>query len=575
MSKGLRLALAQLNLTVGAVEENRERILATLRRAKEAGANLFIAPELAISGYPPEDLLLKPQFIQESERSLQALAKECHGIIGVVGAPIRSTDSGDLHNSAAVMADGRIQAVYRKVHLPNYAVFDEARYFRPGSSALVLDLGTTRVGLTICEDIWYGGGPAADECLVGAELIVNISASPYHMGKPAERERMLRTRAADNIAAVAFCNLIGGQDELVFDGSSLVVGPDGEIIARARQFSEELLLVDVNLSNVQRLRLRDTRLRQGAPVMPVEMLRLPGWQQVPNKPLCPEPVTWLEGEGEVYQALVLATRDYVLKNGFADVVVGVSGGIDSALVACIAVDALGPEHVHAVFMPSRYSSHLSQRIAEDLCGRLGVHYLLLPIDGILAAYLSTLAATFGSLPSDVTEENIQARIRGNLLMALSNKFGWLVVTTGNKSELATGYCTLYGDMAGGFAVIKDVPKTLVYRLARYRNQLSPVIPAEAISRAPSAELRPDQRDDQALPPYPVLDAILKAYVEDDFGVSEIAAMGLDENLVREVATLVDRSEYKRRQGPPGVRISRRAFGKDRRLPITNGYHPSS
>ncbi|NPV07946.1 MAG: NAD+ synthase [Anaerolineae bacterium] len=567
----MRLALAQINCVVGDLDGNAKRILDAIERAREAGADLVLLPEMAVTGYPPEDLLLKPGFVANAQLALEEIARHTHDLTAIVGSATRCPELGDdLYNTAAVLCQGEIRARYHKMHLPNYAVFDEARYFRAGRNPLVLEMGDTRIGVTVCEDIWYGSGPAEAESLAGAELIVNISASPYHMGKPRERERMLRTRASDNLAAMAFCNLVGGQDELVFDGSSLLIGPDAQVIARGRQFREDLLVADLNLSHVFRMRLRDPRRRQEVPV-PVPTVPVLARRQADRAPVEARTVQWLDRLPEVYQALVLGTRDYVHKNGFRDVVLGVSGGIDSSLVAAIAADALGPDHVHAVYMPSRYSADLSRRVAEELSAALGLEYRTIGIDDTFEAYLQMMADSFRDVAPDVTEENIQARIRGNILMALSNKFGWLVLTTGNKSELAVGYCTLYGDMAGGYAVIKDVPKMLVYELSRFRNSVSPVIPEEAITRPPSAELRPDQRDDQTLPPYRVLDPVLEAYVEEDRSIEDIVSLGYDRPLVERVVRMVDVNEYKRRQAAPGVRVSRRAFGKDRRLPITNHY----
>ncbi|MGQ9553033.1 MAG: NAD+ synthase [Anaerolineae bacterium] len=600
MANSLRIALAQINTTVGDLDGNAKRIQIAIEQAKQAGTDIVLLPEMALTGYPPEDLLLKPNFVANAELALEDIARGCRGVTAVIGTVMRCPAQGDdLHNTAAILAAGAVQAVYYKMHLPNYAVFDEARYFRAGKRPLVIALGGTRIGITICEDIWYGGGPAEAEALAGAEVVINISASPYHVGKPAERERMLRTRASDNLIAVAFCNLVGGQDELVFDGSSILVGPDGEVIARARQFTEDLLVADLNLSNVFRLRLRDPRRRQEPPAeVDTAHIEVPPSRHAERSeaslPKAEKPfvstrdsstparsqnddreaqssVAWLTQPAEVYEALVLGTRDYMLKNGFRDAVLGVSGGIDSSLVAAIATDALGHEHVHAVFMPSRFTSEVSRRCAEGLVQALGLDYRQVAIDDTFEAYLQMMAPSFAGHQADTTEENIQARIRGNILMALSNKFGWLVLTTGNKSELAVGYCTLYGDMAGGFAVIKDMPKMLVYELALYRNSISAVIPEEAITRPPSAELRPDQRDDQSLPPYPVLDPILQAYVEDDRSIEDIVAMGFERATVERVVRMVDLNEYKRRQAAPGVRVSRRAFGKDRRLPITNRY----
>ncbi len=571
MTNPLRLAIAQLNVVVGDLEGNAKRIADALAKAHAAGADLALLPEMAVTGYPPEDLLLRPGFVANAQLALEDIARGTPDIAAVVGAVMRGQDLGDgLFNTAAVLSGGRVQAQYHKMHLPNCAVFDEPRYFRAGRQPLIVTLGETRIGLTVCEDIWYGGGPAEAESLAGAELILNLSASPYHMGKPGERERMLRTRAAGNLAALGFCNLVGGQDELVFDGSSLIIGPDGEVIARARQFAEDLLLADLDLSDVSRLRPRGPRFRHD-PAVPVAHVSLPMTKAGPQDPLPERSREWLDRLPEVYEALVLGTRDYVRKNGFQDVVLGLSGGIDSTLVACIAVDALGPEHVHGVYMPSRYSADLSRRLAEELAANLGMDYRSIPIDAVFESYLEAMAESFRGVARDTTEENIQARIRGNIWMALSNKFRWLALTAGNKSELAVGYCTLYGDMAGGYAVLKDVPKMLVYELSRYRNAVSPVIPAEAITRPPSAELRPDQRDDQSLPPYPILDPILQAYVDENRSIDDIVALGYDQALVERVVRLVDGSEFKRRQAAPGVRVSPRAFGKDRRLPIVNRY----
>ena len=568
----LRLALAQINPTVGDLKGNVERIVAALSQARRWGAHLVVFPEMAIPGYPPEDLLLMPSFLQANRAALEEVAAQTSGLTALVGFVDR--DENDIYNAAALLHDGRIAAIYHKIYLPNYGVFDENRYFRPGKRPLIFRLGEALVGVNICEDIWYPAGPTEAQALAGAQLVVNISASPYHAGKSRARERMLATRAADNVVFVAYCNLVGGQDELVFDGGSMILDPRGERLARARSFEEDLLVFDLDLREVFRLRLHDPRQRQERAIglEQVERVDLPAFPALSQPPL---PRMGEEGErngeAEVYQALVLGTRDYVRKNGFRQVVVGLSGGIDSALTATIAADALGPENVIGVSMPTRYSSPISREDAEALARNLGIRFLNIPIDGIFQSYLDTLAEPFRGLSPDVTEENIQARIRGNILMALSNKFGWLVLTTGNKSELAAGYCTLYGDMAGGFAVLKDVLKTQVYRLARYRNAQGEVIPERILTRPPSAELRPDQRDEDALGPYAVLDPILRAYVEEDRSLEEIVALGYDEETVRRILRLVDGSEYKRRQGAPGIKITPRAFGKDRRLPITNRY----
>jgi NAD+ synthase (glutamine-hydrolysing) len=578
-----RLALAQVNATVGDLESNVQKILDGLNRARDLGADLVAFPELAIPGYPPEDLLLMPSFLKANRASLERVAAASRGITALVG--FVDSDGRDIYNAAAIVHDGRVAAVYHKTHLPNYAVFDEYRYFQAGRRPVVFTLRGTAVGVNICEDIWYPAGPTEVQALAGAQLVVNISASPYYVGKGRARERMLATRAADNVVFVAMCNLVGGQDELVFDGGSMMIDARGELIARARPFEEDLLVADLDLPSVFRQRLHDPRQRQERPggADEVEWVELAPSLSNPRPPL--PSLQSREGKGaggsggagpaspeaEVYQALVLATRDYVRKNGFQKVVIALSGGIDSALTAAIAADALGPENVTGVAMPARYSSPISREDAEALATNLGIHFTTIPIDGTFQAYLDMLAGTFADVPPDVTEENVQARIRGNVLMALSNKFGWLVLTTGNKSELAVGYCTLYGDMVGGYAVLKDVFKTRVYQLARYRNTLGPAIPERTIDRPPTAELRPDQRDEDSLGPYATLDPILEAYVEEDCSLEEIVARGHDEAVVRRILRMVDGAEYKRRQGVPGIKITKRAFGKDRRLPVTNQY----
>ncbi|HEY8477838.1 MAG TPA: NAD+ synthase [Chloroflexota bacterium] len=570
----LRLGLAQLNPTVGDLEGNGRKILEYLEQARSWGADLVAFPELAITGYPPEDLLLKPSFVRDNLRQIERVAGAARGLTAVIGF-VAAED--DLYNAAAVVHDGQIVQVCRKALLPTYGVFDEDRYFRAGGTCPVLRLNGVGVGVNICEDIWYPTGPASEQSARGAEVIVNISASPYHMGKRRLRETMLATRAMDSLVVVAHLNTVGGQDELVFDGSSVVFGPDGRLMARASQFEEELLLVDVEADVVFRTRLHDPRRRKekawpgGDLAGQVVLPEVSAAARKPPLPSCE--ATVYEGPAEVYQALVLGTRDYVRKNGFRRVVLGLSGGIDSSLVACIAVDALGAESVVGVSMPSRYSSEGSRTDAQALAENLGIEFLTIPIEGPFQALLDALAGPFRGLQPNVAEENLQARVRGTLLMALSNKFGWLVLATGNKSEMATGYATLYGDMAGGLAVIKDVPKTLVYELARYRNSVGPrpVIPESVLVKEPSAELRFNQRDVDSLPPYELLDPVLKAYVEEDRSYDEIVAMGFDPDLVRRVVQLVDRNEYKRRQAPPGIKVTPRAFGRDRRLPITNGY----
>ncbi len=569
----LRLALAQLDVTVGDLEGNEARIREAAARAREAGARLVLFPELALTGYPPEDLLLKEHLLRDARAAVERLASDTRGIVVLVGFPERTEDA---YNALAVLADGRVRAIYRKVYLPNYGVFDEQRYFQSGEGGAMIELSHTKVGLTICEDMWEPGPPASDEALAGATLLVNISASPYHAGKGAERERMLVQRARDNIAAVAFCNLVGGQDELVFDGHSLVIDHEGTVVARSPQFEEDLLVADVDLRGPRSLRLRDARRRPAVrraavhvPVLAELEVDPPAETVSPGGTVAP----LLDRHAEVYAALVLGLRDYVDKNGFDRVVLGLSGGIDSALTACVAVDALGAERVSAAIMPSPYSTSETQDDARSLAAGLGVEVIELDIGPAMRAYEETLADAFEGREPDVTEENLQARARGNLLMALSNKFGWLVLTTGNKSELSVGYATLYGDMAGGFAVVKDCPKTLVYELVRHRNATAAhdLVPASILDRAPSAELRADQRDEDSLPPYERLDPILEGYVEEDLDRDALVAHGHDADDVDSVIALVDLAEYKRRQAPPGVRISTRAFGRDRRMPITNRY----
>jgi NAD+ synthase (glutamine-hydrolysing) len=583
----VRLALCQMNATVGDIAGNAERIRAGQQDAREAEADLVLFPELALTGYPPEDLLLREHFLTDTASALGELAADTRGVVAIVGFPERAED---VYNSAAVLAEGSVRAVYRKVYLPNYGVFDEQRYFQAGSAGAVIDLSEHRIGLTVCEDIWEPGPPASDEALAGATLIVNISASPYHAGKGSEREHMFAQRARDTLACVAFCGLVGGQDELVFDGHSCVIDHTGETIARAAQFREELLVCDVDLDAAAAARLRESGHRSaarssiGPRVQPrVEVLPpLPASASRASpslKAAAPLHAPIAPVEAEVYAALTLGLHDYVEKNGFDRVVLGLSGGIDSALVACLAVDALDRERVSAAIMPSRYSSSSTQSDARALAAALGVGTHELPIESVMESYTSTLRAEFSERAPDLTEENLQARIRGNLLMALSNKFGWLVLTTGNKSEMSVGYTTLYGDLAGGFAVIKDVPKTLVYRLCKWRNSpagaaagsVPAPIPTSIIERAPSAELRHDQRDEDSLPPYELLDRILQGYIELHQGREQLIAQGLPAVEVERTIRLVDLAEYKRRQAPPGIKVTARAFGRDRRMPITNRY----
>ena len=567
----MRLALCQCNLPVGDLDANATRIRTLIAEAVDQGADLTVFPELSITGYPPEDLLLNPRLAARAEDLVRELAPAVTDTVAIVGLPVLSTD---LHNAAVVLAGGEVAAAYRKHFLPNYGVFDEQRYFARGDDSLVIDLAGVRVGVTICEDLWYPGGPAQWAAVDGgAALVVNLSGSPYHRGKGIERERMLAQRAADYACFIAFCNAVGGQDELVFDGHSLVIDPTGAVVARGAQFDEDLLVVDIDAGGAERRRLHDPRWRQPSSPSParVRTVTAPGRPPRPREALTPAVSTLLDPPAEVYRALTLGTADYVRKNGFRHAVLGLSGGIDSALALTIAADALGPEALTAVSMPSRFTADMNREDARELAGGLGVELLELPIVNLAEAYERALAGPFAGAEPNVAEENLQARIRGNLLMALSNKFGWLVLTTGNKSEMSVGYATLYGDMAGGFAILKDVFKTWVYRLARWRNRNGTVIPPRIIDKAPSAELRANQLDTDSLPPYDTLDAVLEAYVEADRSPADVAQSGFDQALVERVVSLVDRSEYKRRQAPPGVRISVRAFGRDRRLPISNRY----
>ena len=585
MSRVVRVALCQDNLPVGDLAGNVRHLQARVDVAREHGADLVVFPELSITGYPPEDLLLKPGFVKEASSALRELAAGVTDITALVGYPEVDGDGTTLHNSAAVLCDGRVAATYRKHYLPNYAVFDERRYFAAGNEATVVDLDGCRIGLTVCEDIWVAGGPAEWAAVDGqAELVVNLSASPYHMGKGEEREQLFSARCSDYRCFLAFCNAVGGQDELVFDGHSLVIGPDGTVVARGKQFEQDLVVVDLDLDAASAHRATDARWNDQTEttasgrvtVVHAAQPSVPRTKAKPTpKPPAPEPSlpALLSPDTEVYHALTLGTADYVRKNGFRGTVLGLSGGIDSALALTIAADALGPESVTAVSMPSRFTAHMNRDDARQLANNLGVTLLELPIEDLAASYDATLAGPFSGTEPDVAEENLQARIRGNLLMALSNKFGWLVLTTGNKSEMSVGYTTLYGDMAGGFAILKDVFKTRVFRLARWRNRDGEVIPQRIIDKPPMAELRDHQLDTDSLPPYDDLDGILEAYVEHDESPAEIEARGFDAETVWRVLALVDGAEYKRRQAPPGVRISTRAFGKDRRLPITNRYRP--
>lgn len=569
----LRLALAQINTCVGDLSGNTEKIIEHIERGRIAGADIVVFPELAITGYPPEDLLLKPSFLEGNLVALERVAAASQDITTICGF-VDVED--DIYNAAAVIHNGQVAGVHRKVFLPNYGVFDEFRYFRKGTDTQIYRLGGPLFGVSVCEDMWYPDGPHRSQALAGAQLIININASPFYSLKWQWREGMLSTRAGDNAAFIVYVNAVGGQDELVFDGHSVVVDPRARVIARGRAFEEELLIVDVEVGSAWHTRLADPRWRQGADRLngdyPVRIVDL-GPSKTADRPAIPAAsiAQTPDRVEEVYQALVLGTRDYVRKNRFKHVVIGLSGGIDSALTAAIAADALGAESVTGVTMPSVFTSNDTRSDAELLAENLGVELHTIPINEVFETYKQSLGPVFGDRPPDIAEENLQARIRGNYLMALSNKFGWLVLTTGNKSEMATGYATLYGDMAGGFAVLKDVPKTLVYELSNYRNSISPVIPQSTIDRAPSAELRLDQKDEDSLPPYSILDPIIHLYVEEDAAPSEIIERGFPEEMVRKAVALIDRNEYKRRQAPPGVKITPKAFGKDRRLPITNGF----
>ncbi|HWP92247.1 MAG TPA: NAD+ synthase [Thermodesulfobacteriota bacterium] len=588
MANTIRIGLGQIDVCVGDLEGNLKKILEYIESAKNLGVDILAFPELAITGYPPEDLLLKPSFIEDNLEALDRVRKATDSLTVVVGFVDRNED---IYNAAAVIHNKELVDVYHKRYLPNYGVFDEDRYFQAGSRAPVYKLGNLIFGVNICEDIWYPGDPTREQAVLGnAQLIMNISSSPYYASKVGYRERMLSVRASDYSVIMAFCNLVGGQDELVFDGHSVLIGERGDIIARASGFKEELLVADINISHVFRSRLHDPRRRKEKYVLGLESegvevieindvettRRVVSTKENKKKALpqvAPKVEKFLDREEEVFRALVLGTRDYILKNGFKKVLVGLSGGVDSSLVGVIAVEALGGENVIGVSMPSRYSSSGSITDAEGLAKNLGIELLSIPIENAFSAYLEVLSPVFRGKKQDVTEENIQARIRGNILMALSNKFGWLVLTTGNKSEMSVGYCTLYGDMAGGFAVLKDVPKTMVYRISEFYNRWKgkEVIPKSVLEKPPSAELRPDQKDTDSLPSYEVLDPILKAYVEDDLSLGEIVAMGFEADIVKRIIKMVDLNEYKRRQAPPGIKITPRAFGKDRRFPITNLY----
>ncbi len=567
----IRISMAQINPIVGDLAGNRDKIVDYISRARRLGADVVVFPELAVTGYPPEDLVLKPQFVKDNLRTLGEITKATRGITAIVGF----VDSNKhIYDAAAIMNNGRLVHVYHKMLLPNYGVFDEYRYFKPGKRYPVIAVKGVNIGVNVCEDIWFADGPARTQALAGAEVIITINASPYHKGKGKERQQMLAQRARENNVCVVYANTVGGQDELVFDGHSMVLDPKGRLLASGRQFEEELITCDIRLPGPYRaadLKAEQILDEHRDSIDSIVVSNKPAAMKKPlPRARIAKPYALSE---EVYHALVLGTRDYVMKTGFKDVVIGLSGGIDSSLVAAVAVAAIGRENVRGVFMPSQYSSDESCKDATDLARNLGIRMLTIPIHQPFDAYLNTLRGVFAHTKQDVTEENLQARIRGNILMALSNKFGWLVLTTGNKSEMSTGYATLYGDMAGGFAVIKDVPKTLVYDVSKCVNRLAggAVIPKRVLHKAPTAELRPNQKDSDSLPEYDVLDPILKAYVEDDREFGQMLKTGFDRKTVERVIRLVDSSEYKRRQAPPGIKITPRSLGKDRRFPITNRY----
>lgn len=591
MPRSFRLALAQLNLTVGDIPGNAARMLDYLRQAQAAGADLVAFPELATTGYPPEDLLFKQSFIDANTQAMQRIIAASRGIAVIIGCvrpvpqpppPPGQPPAPAIANSAALGADGHLIDIYDKIFLPNYGVFDEARYFRPGRICPVYQIGDARIGINVCEDIWYEIGPAASQRWhSGAQLIVNINASPFHAGKSDQRRRLIRQRAAAHQTYVAYLNTIGGQDELVFDGNSLICDPNGKTAARGPAFQEALIIADLDLSAVPPLPPtpippdRQTAINAiGAPktikIPPPAHRQPPAPPPPAPTPAAAPPIGETE---EIYRALVLGTRDYLAKTGFAQAIIGLSGGIDSALTAVIAADAIGPRNLTGITMPSRYSSPGSIQDSAQLARNLGIQFWQIPIEPAHDAFARMLAAPFAGTAPNTAEENVQARIRGNLLMTIANKFGWIVLTTGNKSEMAMGYATLYGDMAGGFAVLKDVPKTAVYALAHWRNNArpDPIIPPAILTKPPSAELRENQQDADTLPPYDILDPVIQAYVENDHSYAEMVAQGHPPEVIRQVITAVDRNEYKRRQSPPGVKITPRAFGRDRRLPIVNRY----
>ncbi|HIE59697.1 MAG TPA: NAD+ synthase [Persephonella sp.] len=567
----LRIALAQINSTIGDIKGNTEKIINFIKEAKNKDADLIVFPELAITGYPPEDLLFKESFINENLKALKEISEESKDIITIVGFVNKKED---IYNSAGILYNGEIKAIYNKIHLPNYSVFDEVRYFQKGNELVLLNIDDYKVGISICEDIWYPENPISTLAVEGAEVIININASPYSIGKPKYREEMVKVRAKDNLVSIVYVNLVGGQDELVFDGNSFVILPDGKLQVKAKAFDEELLFADIDLDQIFRIQLKDNRLRnlRASYKRQENVIEVKIDHKIKLKETVQQKITLNEPEiAYIYKALVLGLRDYIHKNNFQKVVLGLSGGIDSSLVATIAVDALGSENVKGVLMPSKFTSKESIEDALELAKNLKIETFTLPIEEIFEKYLEVLNPLFKGKKWDTTEENLQARIRGNYLMALSNKFGWIVLATGNKSEMSVGYATLYGDMVGGFAPIKDVYKTTIYKLAEYRNSISKVIPDRVLQKPPSAELRPDQKDEDDLPPYHILDEIIKLYVERDIPMEEIIQMGFNEKTVKRVIKMIDSNEYKRRQAPIGIKITERAYGKDRRMPITNRF----
>lgn len=572
--KNIRIALAQINPTVGDLSGNSKKIISYIKKARKIKADIIAFPELAVTGYPPEDLLLKPHFVQDNIEALHRIKSATENIVSVIGF----VDSDDgIYNAAAVISNGNLIDIYHKKHLPNYGVFDEYRYFRAGNKYPIYDLSGIKIGVTICEDIWHEKSPAIVQALNGASIIINLNASPYHIGKALLREDIVSKLASKCEASVMYVNMVGGQDELVFDGGSFISDEDGNIVARGEQFRERLIVADIKVKGCNEKLTAGNRRTLKSIVLKGESVKKikigPGPKQGPKPLNRKRSFHALSVQGEIYGALVLGTKDYVHKNGFKGVVVGMSGGIDSALVTTIAVDALGKDNVHGIFMPSVYTSKESYEDVKGHVKKLGIKIMTIPIDTLFNNYLKTLSKFFKGKKTDITEENLQARIRGNLLMAFSNKFGCLVLTTGNKSEMSVGYATLYGDMAGGFAVIKDVPKMMVFEICEWRNRKEgrALIPERILWKEPTAELKKDQLDTDSLPPYSLLDPILKAYVEDDRSFDEIANMGCDMTSTKRVISMIDHSEYKRRQAPPGIKITARAFGRDRRFPITNKY----